>query len=538
MKKRSIKIVALVMSLVLLFGAGSAVSAVKPANDVEKILFDATDYLVNGVADAVASVIPAPLDWIDKADYKSAFVPEGTEKFLTKPADDAKWLLGYSQASILEGQQVIGKNHYVAGGISLSPKYPTEIIDDSKVRVIALDDSSGRGITVFAVVDAYGLANKDVREIRSRLSAFAKEKNIVSINVAVLHQHSVVDTFGMNGNILGSIVLNPINNLLSAVGGDTIAKDYNGKNEEFMNNLFKVTADTVERAVAQMEPGTLKFGTVDASDYVTDKRAPYALDENLNRFRFIPDDANSRETWFSTSVIHCVGNGVQGTQITGDYPYYMEEYINDKEKANFMLLLGAELSTSQDKSTCDIPEGTSRIDSIKIYGAKLGEVLASVKNEKDVAPLLNIRHKEVTFKVTNRVMYLAAKAGLFENQALVTKDGIEVVSEIGYCEIGTDLAIALIPGELEASIAYGGGLGAKDSWSGTEWKYHSMQRIVGKDRKLLVFGICNDQIGYIVPTNDYMPMLHEDSKSVEFVSLGSQTAVTFIKEFDSLVKGK
>ncbi len=535
MKKRSTKIIALVMSIVLLFGAGSVATAVAPANGAEKVLFDVTDYLVNGLASIISMLIPTPQSWVDKADYKSTYVPEGTAKFLDEPAEDAQWSLGYAQESIIAGQHVIGSDHYVSGGISLSPKHPTEIIDDSKVRVIALDDGSGRGITVFAVIDAYGLANNDVRTIRARLSSFAKENNIVSINVAVLHQHSVVDTFGMNGDILGAVFINPIFNLINGIAGNTAIETNNGKNDGYMDNLFKVTAETIELAVAQMEPGKLMFGTVDAEEFVTDKRAPYALDTNLNRFRFIPDDATSRETWFSTSVIHCVGNGVQGTQITADYPYYMEEYINDKEDANFMLLLGAELSTSQNKSTCEIPEGTSRIDEIKIYGAKLGERLAEVENETEVAPLLNIAHKEVMFDVTNSVMILAAKAGLFENQVVETDDGIQVVSEIGYCEIGTDLAIALVPGEIEASIAYGGALGADDSWTGEAWKYDSMQKLVGEDRKLLIAGLCNDQIGYIVPTNDYMPMLHEKSKSVEFVSLGRNTAETFILEFISLI---
>ncbi len=537
MKKRSTKIVALVMAFVLLFGAGSSVGATAPANGAEKVLFDITDVLVNGLAGLVSAFIAKPQGWVAEADYKSANVPTGTDKFLDAPAENAKWSLGYAQESIIAGQQVIGNDHYVSGGISVTPKNPTEIVDDSKVRVIALDDGSGRGITVFAVIDAYGLSNKDVRTIRASLADLAKEKNIVSINVAVLHQHSVVDTFGMNGNIISAVLVNPILNLLNGIAGNTLVKPGNGKNEGYMNNLFKVTKETIELAVAQMEPGTLMFGTVDAEEYVTDKRAPYALDTNLNRFRFIPDNADKRETWFTTSVIHCVGNGVQGTQITADYPYYMEEYINEEKNANFMLLLGAELSTSQDKSTCDIPEGTSRIDEIKIYGAKLGERLAEVDNETEVAPLLNIAHKEVSFAVENKIMFLAAKAGLFENQVVETADGIRVVSEIGYCEIGTNLAMALVPGELEASIAYGGGLG-KDSWTGEEWKYDSMQKIVGEDRKLLIAGLCNDQIGYIVPTNDYMPMLHEDSKSIEFVSLGSATAETFITEFISLVKSK
>lgn len=539
MKKKSIKVIALVMSFVFILGAGWSVPASAASIDANKILYNASDVLVNGLVSVIAAFIPKPQSWVDEASYKSENVPEGTKTFLDKPAEKAKWSLGYAQNSIIKGQDVIGDSHYVSGGIALSPKYPTKIVNDLKVRVIALNDGSGRGTTVFAVLDAYGLANNDVREIRSRIADYAKKNNIVSVNVAVLHQHSAVDTFGMNGDIVKAVLLNPVINLVNGISGKKVMDTHNGKNDTFQNNLFDVTVKTIKTAVEGMETGTLKFGTVDYAEYIRDKRAPYdSLDTNLNRFRFIPDNLESKETWFSTSVIHCVGNGVQGTEITADYPYYMEKYINEKEDANFMLLMGAELATSQNYDTFTEEEKASDVKNYMILGEKLGERLTRIENEQDVAPLLNITHKEITFEIENKIMYLAAKAGLFENQAIETKDGLKVVSEIGYCEIGTNLAIALIPGELEASIAYGNSLDANESWTGTDWKYDSMQKIVGEDRKLLVFGLCNDQIGYIVPSNDYMPMLVPESKSIEFVSLGSKTSDTYMDGFISLVKSK
>ncbi len=541
MKKKLVKIIALVMSFALLLSVGAVVPAsaedeVAEVSKIEKGFFDFTDVLVNGLVSAIASIIPKPQSWINEADYVSEYVPAGTATFLDAPAAGAKWSLGYAQNSIIEGQHVIGSQHYVSGGISITAKYPTEIIDDSKVRVVAMNDGSGRGTVVFAVLDAYGLANNDVREIRKRIDEFAKKNNIVSVNVAVLHQHSAVDTFGMNGNIIQAVLLNPVINFINGLAGTTVFELHNGKNDAFQSNLFDVTVDTIETAVAQMETGTLYYGEVDVEEYVRDKRPPYALENTLNRFRFDPDNADSKETWFSTSEIHCVGNGVQGTQITADYPYYMEEYVNDNANANFMLLMGAELATSQRHEPFENEDYQGK-EGYMILGEKLGEKLASITEEREVAPLLNITHKEIKLEIENQIMHLAAKAGLFENQAVITADGVKVVSEIGYMEIGTDLAVALVPGELEASIAFGGGLTKDEAWRGEDWKYDSIQTLAG-DRELLVFGLCNDQVGYIVPTNDYMPMLWEDSKSIEFVSLGSQTAITYMDELTALIKSK
>ena len=52
------------------------------------------------------------------------------------------------------------------------------VIDDQAVRVICLDDSSGRGSVVFAVIDCVGISGTDIRRIRERLADFAKENNI------------------------------------------------------------------------------------------------------------------------------------------------------------------------------------------------------------------------------------------------------------------------------------------------------------------------------------------------------------------------
>ena len=539
MKKKVLRIAALVMSLAMVFGIFSAVPSTASSAEVsgiEKGFFDITDDLVNGLVSAIASIIPKPQGWVNEADYVSENVPVGTEVFLDTPAANAVWSMGYAQNSLLEGQQVIGSNHFVSGGISITAKHPTKIIDDSKVRVVAMNDGSGRGTVVFAVLDAYGLANNDVREIRARIAEFAKANNIVSVNVAVLHQHSAVDTFGMNGDIIKAVFLNPLFNLINGVAGKTVIETHNGKNEEYQDNLFDVTVDTIETAVAQMETGKLYYGEVDVEEYTNDKRPPYSLKNTLNRFRFVPDNAEKKEIWFSTSEIHCVGNGVQGTEITADYPYYMEEYVNENANANFMLLMGAELATGQRHEPFENEDYNGK-EGYMILGERLGEKLVSITEEREIAPLLNIAHKEVAFEIENQIMYLAAKAGLFENQAIITEEGTKVVSEIGYCEIGTDIAVALVPGEIEAAIAYGGALDKVDAWRGEEWQYDSMQKIVG-DRELLVFGLCNDQMGYIVPTNDYMPMLWEDSKSIEFVSLGSQTAITYMDAFISLVNSK
>ena len=97
-----------------------------------------------------------------------------------------------------------------------------------------------------------------------------------------------------------------------------------------MENLYNVTVKSMLDAIDDMQTGSLYFGTVDVSEYIRDKRDPQVFDKNINRLRFVPDAQGEEETWIVNGAIHCVGNGAGGTVLTGDYPYYMEKYINIK----------------------------------------------------------------------------------------------------------------------------------------------------------------------------------------------------------------
>ena len=502
------------------------------AASLVKVLYGVVDLLIDNIVGAINNVIPS-YDFIDKADYSAENFYEGTKDFLTSAAPGARWSLGYSSASLQTGDELDGK-HYVGGSLSLD-KSATAIYDDQRVRVVCLNDGSGRGTVAFATLDAFGLSLPDVREIRSRLTSFAKNNNIVSINITVLHQHSCVDTLGMNGNLIKMLFANTAVNVANKLAGID-APIINGQNKAFMENLFKVTARAIREAYNNMETGEIYYSEIDAADYIRDKREPMVYDTDIHRFRFVPDDG-SRETWLCNAAIHCVGNGAAGREITGDYPYYMEQVINNEGGANFMLIQGAELAISNDNTPIDEEAGDApRIEKLRYYGRALGRlVVNSTAPETLVEPLLNIRFVEYTVPVTNQILIFAAKLGAVTNLAVSNNKrdtDLEVVTEIGYMELGNDLAVAIIPGELEPSIAYGGALGEDNSYRNEAWEYPSMQEIVG-ERELLVFGIANDQIGYILTDNDYSSIV--SGVNEEIVATGDKAGSTTITAFEQLI---
>lgn len=530
------KLTSLILAFAVILSAFAIpASAADGTSDIERGFYRFVDGLLDTVVTGITSLIVEPRSFLTKDEYSSKNFYEGysPEEFIDAPAENAKWTLGYSNASILTGNELEeGNEHYVGGSLSVTKKLATAQYDDQKIRTIAISD--GRGISIFAAIDTFGLANNEVRVIREKFQAYADSKglDITSINISALHQHSCVDTFGLNGDIVGALFTASFKNLFGL-------ELPSGKNKEFMENLYKVSVQSMIDAVENMEEGNLYYGTADMSELIRDKRDPKVFDGNLNRLRFDPANENSEETWIVNLPVHCVGHGASGTVLTGDYPYYMEKYINENADANFMMILGAELAISSEYPE-DIyrdPEITAEYDDgyagLITYGNILGEIACSVTNEEMVAPILNIRHTEIFVPVDNSIFKLAARGGLLTNTVIKNGLGYDVASELGYAEFGTNLAVAIIPGELAPEIAYGGAVTAEESWDGTEWNYSAFADCT--DRKLLVFGITNDQIGYMMTDNDWRSYLTENEEIVSTgPKAGAYIADAYLTLFDEV----
>lgn len=523
MKKR---LIAIILSVAMLFSATSLpVLAADEFTASEITLNTLGEKVLQGLVGIIAGLIKAPNTWLSEDKYF-----ETTELYDTKTdfVDEAQaeyWSLGYASDSLQTGNEL---ECYVGGSLAVTKKLATEVYDDQRVRTVAISD--GRGTHVFVALDCFGFASSEVYKVRDMLADFAEKNNVVSINISSLHQHSCVDTFGMNGDLVAALFLSPIRNILGI-------PNPSGQNEAFMNNLYAKVIGTVETAVKNMTEGDLYYGSVDISEYIRDKRDPQVIDPNLNRFRFVPADG-SKETWIVNLAIHTVGLGAGGTSVSADYPYYMEQYINENAKANFMMIQGAELAiTSEygDNLVVDpaivekVDEGYARMAA---YGAKLGEFACSVQDNKKIEPILNYATSTYLIPTDNQILILAGKGGLLTNT--VVKTGLwkySVVSEVGYMELGKDIAVVIAGGELAPEIAFGGATTKEESWSGEEWNFEPIKDNVN-GRTLVVFGITNDQTGYMLTDNSWRSFLCENE---EIVTPGPQAGSAFATAFYSLL---
>ena len=512
----------------------SAASKVDPSEGIgakiEATFYQLVDKMVFYLGKVLNLLIPG-LNFGDRwQEYDSYVSPDGDmpgeETFDTEVKAGAQWSAGYAYGSLLEGLDIFDGSYYMAGTLEpIAGRVPTAVIDDQGVSVYALSDGTS-GIVVQAVVDGYGIARGDVLEIRNRLKDFAAANNIISINVSALHQHSGIDILGMGAPLVPAILANPA---LSFIGAD-LDMFVGGKNLKFMENLYNVVTDCVMTAVNDMEAGSLYYGSVDASELIYDKREPITFDGELHRFRFDPDNEAADEIWLCEAGIHCVGFGAGADVISADFPYYFKQYVKETTGADVVYVQGAELAITTEYDNIEYEE-TEPNSGVKAYGTALAQKALAINNEIELQPVLNVAVKEVTIETDNQILTLVVREGLINS--VITKDAhrYNIITEVGYIELGNEVGIALIPGEISPEILWGGVVGADKSWTNETWDYAPLED-TAKVNKLLCFGLSNDQIGYILPDNDIHSMFTENEE-INASSTKSGSAVT--KGFEALI---
>ena len=487
MKKMTKAIVAVVMSAVMLFTAATGAAAASLTEEstdsfamatVAQAITTGLNKAATALLDHISDVLPATVKVQGPeafADYADDNFFAGTEEFIDEAAEGAQWSLGYAAKSILPVDFATGK--YYKGGYDINLPL-AECADDLKVRLIALDDGSGRGISILAAVDCLGLANADVALIRDALADFAAENNIVSINVSATHVHSGIDTQGIYTDTVGKILTNIVQ---AFTGGTNLAPAIDN---EFRQLIIDKTAECVKSAFESMTTGTMTYATTNAAEYVRDRTTPDIMMEDLYRFMFTPDDG-SMGTIITNFGVHPETIGF-GTKVgTSDFVYYTEQIINEGGY-NFIFLQGAVGTYTEDQGSSSDGLELDRIDATIRYGEELGYILLGMTmtpderlatlvdeereaiakdneeytpwytretvEERVVAPVLNIAHNEYLAPVDNGVYELLGKLSAANNKMVYDKNGqYYAVTEVGYMEMG-DIKLILCPGETRLSL--------------------------------------------------------------------------------------
>lgn len=545
MSKKLIAILlAVILSVSVVAVPVAAAGVTLPNTSIENMFYMLIDRLVSWLLSYFNKFWPGAEDtWQNQEEYNAEDFFPGEETFSDIPTQ-TEWELGYAGASLLDGIEPMSGEFFLAGSLEpLKGRVPTTVYDDQRVRVYALSD--GNGTVVHAVLDAFGISRGDVNVIRDRLAEFAKENDIISLNVSVLHQHSCIDTLGLSVPLVQALFTNTAINATDALQQAKVQKS-----QKFMDNLTNKTVAAVMQAVKNMEPGVLTYNTKDVSEYIHDKRAPYFYDGNVHRLMFTPSDG-SRATWIVQFAIHTTGLGASADELCADFPYYMEQEIRETAGVNLVCVQGAELaitSTYQEPYASD--EALDGYARLVEYGKDLARQVMTMDlaQEEVLAPVLNVKHQEVALHADNEVLMLAAREGVLN--AVITKSdkGYNMITEIGYITLGSALlgakvAIFVCPGEFDPAIVYGNEDAAGNvtmvesgsgSWTGEAWGREPLSKFTGVDqRHVMVYGLCNDQCGYVLRDNEYHSIIDNNE---EILSVSTTAGSTFTEAFTALLE--
>lgn len=577
MKKHITKIVGVVLALTMVFSGFSAVGASAASSigdSLTHVGVSVLDGIVTALLTGLNAIVPDNKNFVNVSDYKNEYFYEGTDTMLDAPSANAAWHLGYAKASLVPADWQT-KDYYLGGFISIENGMSNkveEVIDDMQARVIAVSDGSGRGISIFANIDSIGFANGDIKTIRKYLEEMDLGVEINSINVSSTHCHSCIDTQGLWTDLFSKLGKNFIKSYLP------FTEMENGVDGEFIEFLCRTVAETMKRAINDMNAGTMRYAVKTLNGgYFNNKNRKSSTAEmyDMTRLIFRPFDSNATPTMLVNIAAHpdiaglAVNDRDNGRQLSGDYVYYLGETI-EQAGYNFMFVNGAIAGIYAGRGlTNDNVPMERRYEQSERYGREMGNIALNLTNTYDyinanadwdtinkemqaagesytlwfedwtpvsevlLAPVLNIKLSTARIKVTNPLIKLVAKLQL-ANYAVI-KDGCNyyIDTEIGYMEMGK-LKVALMPGEIVQDLVAGGGsLTAEGSYTGKDFGYKTIRELFGEDT--ICFGLMNDAIGYVVPDNDYSLAIVDDHYQ-ELISLGKVTASSIMKAFAELAK--
>lgn len=582
--KKLKKAVAVVLCICMLIAPVTISSSAKDYSDKSVTQIEAegrvkTKFLSWLVGDfllgTIAKIIPN-LDFVgkdsDKFDTENFY--EGNE-FADTDTDDYTWKLGYGTESIVPDDFGVpfkyARGSYCPWGYSRG-YYTDDDGNDEKmmVRTILLDDCTGRGLIAICSVDCIGISNVDVKKIRAGIADFAKEKNIVAVEISAIHSHMAIDSQGVWGAPLSTVAIN----LISQLG---LTPTKSGVNKDYLNTIIDSTALSIKEAYEDLKPGKLDYTNIDIEGYMGARTVSKDCDDDVHKLMFTPDDG-SKGTLVASFGAHpeltSYGHEFDG-RLSSDFVYYMEKLVN-KSGNNFMYVQGNVGTNSVGTHNSDDGLDLEKHEKAMRYGYEMAYICLGASMNKDerialndelgdvlgakeygeterytfwydgldtfeaqpVNAVMNIRHKQIKMEIDNTTSLVLLKLGLATNKINYNSENGKYYTEteIGYLELGNVVKAFLSPGELYSEL-YVGGYGLENS------AIKSLRESYGDD--VILFDLMNDAAGYVCPDENYAilsfrydPENHElyDDTWCLAVSIGSHAASSIMNGYADLME--
>ena len=399
----------------------------------------------------------------------------------------------------------------------------TAIHDDIWAIACVLDD----GYTRVGVVglDAIGFFHDDVVAVRRAFEAMGKLDYII---VASMHNHSTPDLMGLWGK-------SPL---------------HSGVDPQYREQVIAAAAKSLGEAVNALQPARVACHelAMPTDGLVADSRKPIVFDPDVRVMHFTNPTNGSTIGSIVGWANHPETPWSKNTEITADFCGFLRDALEHgvtnegKPLATgvggiHLFINGAVggLMTTHPSVTVRDPflqqdfskpsHAKSRAVGHQLAARILPELARTNVAAVAGAPIA-IRAKTIDVKIENKMFLAAAYLGLIDRGH---SRWMHMRSEVAVLTIG-EASIACVPGEIYPEIVNGG----IERAPGGEFDIAPLEvpplRELMPGKIKFVFGLANDELGYIIPKSEWdvkAPRLY-DSKGVygEINSCGPDTAQT------------
>jgi len=391
----------------------------------------------------------------------------------------------------------------------------TGVHDDLYVRCLALE--ANHQTLALCELDVIGLFYDDVLKVRERLKAQAPE--VTQVIVASSHDHEGPDTMGLWGP----------------------TSFQSGIDDKYMDWLDDHIASTALQAVHSMQDARMTLARDDhplLALLQSDSRPPYVKDPYLFVMQL---EALADRRPIATLVNwsdHPETLGGRNTLITADFPHFFCQYVESHDGGTavyFQGSIGGLLSTLGDEVALQDPE-TGRVAKdgtwrkAELFGDTLGMLTTRALKNGQEAPVDSfvIRQAVIFVPLDNDRFRAASALNLFKGRKPLFTDGKvdttiaekvlpglgkvpcatghDLQTEVDYIQLlghGQVLAeITTIPGEIYPELVNGG----ITRYPGADFPdapFEPTLRAHLCSRYQFVFGLANDELGYIIPKAEW-----------------------------------
>ena len=390
----------------------------------------------------------------------------------------------------------------------------TGVLDLQRANAVWIDTGSN-GILLIGI-DCVGLGKDTVDRIREKLAGFCREAGCAFVNVYATHDHAGVDTLGLWG-----------------------PPAIDGKNQAFMENLINAAVSAAKDAYADRCAGTLHYGNTIPEEMLHDSRAPIEYDPALHQLRFTPNDKSNNGIRLLSYAAHAESLRGSNTMLSRDFPGALADNLLQACGDDILYLPGAIGGLIM---TRELVKPFDAVTNMQLTAKRIAESVLSISDETELSPDLSFSSVSIEMPLDNTLFFFYKFLGVLGNETSRGKSdtGYMIHSELGVLSLGS-VTLALIPGEIFPELVSGQGLSDGDPEA-----LKSIAARYGVER-LLIVGLCNDELGYIIPPSDFLlndelPYIESTKDSEgenhyeETNSIGKEAAACIAKAFESALK--